>query len=262
MVDAKEGITGMDTTILDEAGLNMVAVFNVSDLPDPLLSSLSSEMEEIDQFQQLLLIGHGGRQMWASVMASPQRDDSNPIDVSSLEVVKRFLEETADCSYQILYPGGPSTLPIQQLGALAGWHHPSPFMVGINQNWGTWFAYRAVVLATTKFPATVRDTQESPCPSCPLKPCIAVCPATAITASDFDLGRCVAYRQEDQSQCAHQCLARQACPVAPQHRYSDEQIHYHYERSLETIRESFGHHEKYEIPGRSALLQHPRRHED
>ena len=52
--------------------------------------------------------------------------------------------------------------------------------------------------------------------------------------SGFDWQACVDYRVAENT-CRDTCLARQACPVGPDHRYSREQMGYHYRISLRTI---------------------------
>jgi hypothetical protein len=51
------------------------------------------------------------------------------------------------------------------------------------------------------------------------------------------MNACADHRLQPDSSCAKTCLSRVACPIAPEHRYSDDQLAYHYSRSLETIRE-------------------------
>ena len=48
---------------------------------------------------------------------------------------------------------GPLRTGLQQLGALVGWHQASRLMIGIDPEWGTWFAYRALVVAAEHVPA-------------------------------------------------------------------------------------------------------------
>ena len=108
-------------------------------------------------------------------------------------------------------------------------------MVGINAQWGTWFAYRVVVLANTEFEPTRPEVGVSPCASCHESPCVDACPGSAITDAGFDLQKCVAYRKKPDSACRATCLARLACPVRKEHRYSGEQIRHTYSISMRII---------------------------
>ena len=74
-----------------------------------------------------------------------------------------------------------------------------------------------------------------PCDTCEDKPCIAVCPAKALNQGDLNLPACLDYRLESHSRCKSQCLSRIICPIAKEHRYSQEQINYHYAISMKMI---------------------------
>lgn len=224
----------MSNNLLWEQGLNLQAIFDLQDLPKDVVAALDDAVPDLSRFRQLILIGHGGRKLWESLKAAHINSD-DPIDTFSVNSVKQYFENHLQhCRYQILYPG-ISPIPLQRLGELAGWHHPSPLRIGINQKWGTWFAYRVLMLADSRFEKTERMVSPSPCEACPDKLCIANCPASALGENDLELGKCIAYRMKTGSDCYENCLARLSCPEGEEHRYSDEQISYHYSRSMMTI---------------------------
>ncbi|ATX79086.1 hypothetical protein Ga0123461_0660 [Mariprofundus aestuarium] len=226
--------------LLNANGLNMQAVFNLSDLPETIRTGLLEQTEIVSSFRQLILIGHGGRGMWEAVQASEFRENSDPIDSFSIDRVERwFAGQVPAADYEIIYPASKCIVPLQSLGRLAGWHHTSPFRIGINQAWGSWFAYRVAALADTDFAPTDRMQLASPCDSCVDKPCVSACPAGLLACGDFSLKGCIDYRLVSESSCKARCLARLACPVASEHRYSTEQINYHYGRSMKTIEEYY-----------------------
>lgn len=221
---------------LAEQGLNLQAVIPVSALPKALCDTISAAGYDLGGNKQLLFVGHAGRAFWQQLSAG-RRHDHNPVDEFTRQQINRWFEQCQPNSeYQWLYPGH-RLIPLQQLGVLAGWHFPSPFMVGVNSRWGSWYAYRAVILADTQFPETEKPQWHSPCVDCLDKPCIAACPASAVSAAGLDLGRCSAFRLEADSPCQYSCLARLSCPVGRQYKYSQEQIHYHYQQSLITLKE-------------------------
>ena len=136
---------------------------------------------------------------------------------------------------RLLYPG-PLPLPLQQLGALAGWHHPSPLGLGIHPHYGLWFAYRAALLTDAELALTPRLEAASPCASCADKPCVSACPVGAVSVdAAFDLNACVDWRLRPDSSCRAGCAARQACPAGAQWRYTPEQTGYHAHRSLAAL---------------------------
>lgn len=219
-----------DTGLLDDAGLNRQAVFNIENIPKELVGH---GCQSGRSYRQLILIGHAGTKLWECVKQSGV-DSENPIDDFTMQTVERwFASCLPENSYEIIYPGSQA-VGLQRLGELAGWHNPSPFMVGIDQEWGTWYAYRAVVLADTRFAPTRRIESESPCTACAHRVCVASCPAGALEGG-FDLGKCASYRREAGSGCKVTCLARLSCPVGSAHRYCDEQIRHSYSRSLQAI---------------------------
>ncbi|PIW50262.1 MAG: hypothetical protein COW18_03920 [Zetaproteobacteria bacterium CG12_big_fil_rev_8_21_14_0_65_54_13] len=229
-----DGVHPNDSAILAHHGLNLQAVFDLCALPADLLAAIDTE-QPVAGYRQLLLFAHGGRDLWQAIADSGDLTGEHPIDRFSVDTVSRYFDEENPASrYRLLYPLQPGTLPLQQLGKLAGWHHASPFRIGVNARWGSWFAYRAAVLADTAFTPTLVMDGASPCDSCMEKPCIAACPVVS-SAGEIPLQACMDERLKPGSRCAMSCLARTACPVMAVARYEPEQIAYHYGRSLETI---------------------------
>jgi hypothetical protein len=233
---------------LDRHGLNLQAVFTIADLPPDITDSIRLATNNADSYRQLILLAHGGRTLW-QVMNETGIESDNPVDDFSIQIAERFFsEQHPENKYEMIYPG-EHPIGLQQLGKLAGWHHDSPFKVGINTTWGTWFAYRVVILADTDFEITTAIQTQSPCEQCSDKPCIDICPANALEKSTLgksalenstlNLASCISYRKQQNSNCKNKCLARLRCPVAPEHRYSNEQVNYHYGVSMKTIEQYY-----------------------
>lgn len=222
------------STPLVDAGLNLQAVFDLDSLPQELKATLKAGCRNFSSFRQLIVLAHGGKKLWSAFKKSGIKSE-NPIDGFTCQTIQHFFNDRhKGMHYEILYPNGPM-LDLQKLGALAGWHHPSPFMVGINQNWGPWFAYRAVILADSDFDLTTREKNPSPCDSCSDKPCITKCPGKAYEKGQLILKKCIDYRKQTPSHCKDKCLSRLACPVGSSHRYEKDQMAYHYGISMKTI---------------------------
>lgn len=223
--------------LLYEHGLNMRAVFDIAALPPSLHDTLARALPDLHQFRQLHLFGQGGRGLWQSLQALDDEHGPEPVDDFAGAVVRRYFDEGLGAPrYRLLLPYGEATLPLQKLGELAGWHHESPFRVGVNGHWGSWFAYRAVVLADTALLPTPKADWGAVCPDCAAKPCINACPVGALATGTLDLEACVDYRLQEGAHCSRQCLARIICPVGAEHRYTKDQIRYHYGRSLITLK--------------------------
>jgi hypothetical protein len=219
-----------DYSLLDDVGLNLHTVFAIDRLPSKIRARLDSEQ----RYRQLILVGNGGRTLWSSILAegivSP-----DPIDDFSVRKVRQWLaSQAAGRRHEFVYPGA-RMIGLQTLGTLAGWHFASPFMVGINEQWGSWFAYRAVVLADTDFEVPRPVAGASPCNRCTARFCVDACPGVAMTDSGFDLQKCVSHRKLSGSACRASCQARLACPVGSEHRYHGDQIRHSYSISMQLI---------------------------
>ncbi|HEX6734134.1 MAG TPA: hypothetical protein VF096_04920 [Azonexus sp.] len=215
---------------LAQAGLNRQHVFNLADLPPTLQEALQPLPGE----RQLILLGHAGRRLWDCVQAVDLSGE-HPIDDYCRQTVARFFaEQLPGETYRLPYPGD-TPIGLQALGTLAGWHRTSPFMVGVDAEWGSWFAYRAVILCATDFAPTPVIEAPSPCLDCRDQPCIAACPAGA-AGTPFNLAACTDERLRVDSGCAYGCLARNACPLGAEHRYVEAQIRHSYAQSLAMLR--------------------------
>ena len=213
----------------DQAGLNRQHVFALDALPAEVRATLG----DTANYTQLILLGHGGKHLWAQVKAASIPGE-HPIDDYTIKIVEQvFAMHFADKKYRILYPG-ETAVGLQQLGTLAGWHQPSPFMVGIDHAWGSWFAFRAAVLANTDFLPFLPVDRSNPCTTCASRPCLTHCPADALM-DGFSLNKCSNYRKQPNSLCRHTCLARLSCPVGTEHRYDEDQIRHTYALSLKAI---------------------------
>ncbi len=223
-----------DFPALAAAGLDLQAVFDLAALPDDLAAPLLEAAGGAGAWRQLILLGHGGRTLWQRVQAAGL-DSPHPIDDYSRAVFVAWMAaELPEATYRLLYPGD-APIGLQRLGALAGWHHPSPLAVGINERWGTWFAYRLAALADTALVPTPPAAWASPCLACDGRPCIAACPAGALDGGILALAPCLAYRRRGDSPCRETCLARTACPAGAGHRYEAAQLRHTYRRSLAMI---------------------------
>lgn len=226
---------------LAAGGLNLLAILPMRDLPDEIKIPLVNVMPGRFLSGCLVLMGNGGGDFW-SHYREQSIDDPDPVDRFSLETGERILRQQLslkESDLQALYPGH-HLVPLQQLGRLAGWHHPSPLGVGINHEWGLWYAYRAAFACTLELPRLTQPKSDNPCDSCREQPCVTRCPAQALDPQKgIDINQCAGLRLADNSPCADRCIGREACPVAPQARYSDEQIRYHYRQSLHTLKQYY-----------------------
>ena len=229
---------------LDDAGINLQAVFELNVLPESQLSSLTDAVDDISQFSHLLLLAHAGKNFWQQMKNWCQQNKerqslTDPVDDYAQFKVEKFLQQQPSIKhFQLVYPSSIH-LNLQAFGKLAGWHFDSPLRVGINHKWGTWFAYRAAVLFAGELQSSQQSQLKPVCSSCMTQACVSACPAKAISLEEYNIQACIHFRLTENSPCRDQCLARLACPVGKQHQYSKQQVNYHYGRSLATIRELY-----------------------
>lgn len=227
---------------LGDSGLNLLNVFSLKTIAESM-----PEFEALEHYSHLLLIGSAGTDLWANLPRKYLDDGDDPVDSYSIDCVQTCLNgHLSQSQWSMLYPelsandaAAGFSVPLQKLGKLAGWHHPSPLGIGINGTHGLWFAYRVVVVIDANVPGAVEGniSSGSPCLSCEAKPCLSHCPAEALKADQPpDLNVCVTHRLAEDSSCASTCLARLACPVGLRFQYSEPQMAYFYDRSLASVR--------------------------
>lgn len=231
-------VSAMAASLLHNGGLNLRAVFHRDALPRALREALPEPA-----LPQVILIGHGGRRLWTVVgerRAAGELDSDHPIDLHTRQTVNAWAAEAlAGKRYRLLFPldgGRYPAIDFRALGRLAGWHFDSPFMVGVHPRWGSWFAYRALLIADSDLPLTAPERGSSPCTSCEAQPCRVACPAGAVAPEGFALGPCSEFRLRPGSPCALTCLSRLACPVGRAHRYDAAQMAHSYQNSLNWLR--------------------------
>jgi len=219
---------------LDASGLNLFAVLAVDGLPTSCRGLLLDLGLDLEKYSSLVLMGNAGTEFWDQIQGK-ELNINHPFDTHSTALATHFSENfLGDIRTEIIYPSS-LPIPLIELGKHAGWSSPSQLGLGIHPSYGTWFAFRVVLLVAAKLPATnLNAGTESPCLNCIEKPCVEICPATD-AHDDFDVHACVDYRQQAKSQCQDRCLARIACPVGIKFQYKIPQMQYHARRSLASI---------------------------
>jgi cyanocobalamin reductase (cyanide-eliminating) / alkylcobalamin dealkylase len=158
------------------------------------------------------------RALWARLLAVRRAD---PALAASRHPVEDYVEQTcaklpdARCLFPHRQYEG-AFLPFQRLAVAAGFGTPSPSQLVIHPVYGPWFALRAVVL-TAGTPTT------------------HALPPAACECADRCRGAFERARQAQTSWRAWLAV-RDACCVGREHRYSDDQIEYHYTKSLDLLR--------------------------
>jgi len=190
----------------------------------------------------LWLAGNVGGSMWDAFQASPFAEDGrpHPLDRWSRRLGDALAQQFGGAA---LYPfdGPPAQShyhPFQQWASRCEPLFPSPLMLRMHPQHGLWHAYRfALIFPTVDTQDRVAlaentgdaSPEENPCLSCIEQPCLQACPVQAYDGQQFAAERCLAHvRQDANQECmTGGCLARNACPVAPQLRYASAQARFH-----------------------------------
>ena len=144
---------------------------------------MAAALDPEGRHRRLILIGHGGRTLWERVKAALATE--HPIDEFTRARVAEWLAaQLPGVAHELVYPGD-TPVGLQALGRLAGWHHESPFRVGVNADWGRG---SPIVPCCWSMP-TCRRAFRRPAPrqhaTCPSQPCVTACPASALSDRDF-----------------------------------------------------------------------------
>jgi hypothetical protein len=220
-------------TRLASRGLNLVGATDAEryDASVPARWAIGPHAPHV---RSLLVIGHGGGGFWthfrralaADPLLAARRD---PLDTFTRAVVTEAVTPVA-AGLPIVFPfeAGPPALSFLHLAECAGLGRSSLLGVLVHPEFGPWIALRAAVLLP--FPCSAPRPADGfdPCPRCVERPCIAACPATAVSPMGWDVPRCAGHRLSGSGDgCDSGCHARLACVYGQAHRYPPEALAFH-----------------------------------
>ena len=176
----------------------------------------------------ILLLGFAGRDGWDQFSNSAEARDkhANPLDRWSSRVIGTLADELGGVA---VFPfSGPPYLPFQQIALSAGQMFRSPLGVLIDPHYGLWHAFRGALVFAHTLALPKSEPCKNPCETCADKPCLSACPVGAFTQRGYDVPRCSDHLHSKSQTCTVQgCLARNACPVGAEHRYSPDQMRFY-----------------------------------
>jgi hypothetical protein len=177
----------------------------------------------------LVLLGWTGGDQWPIFAASPEAHDGVPDPLNRWS--KRLIDGiAAEFGAVALYPfDGPPWLDFQSWALKAEPVHRSPLGMLIHPQWGLWHSYRGALGFRQQLELGPPSTAPHPCEQCADRPCLSACPVSAFAADrPYDYAACLQYLEGDGEDCrTRSCLARRACPVAADKRYSESQASFH-----------------------------------
>ena len=200
------------------------------------LTAEEIEQHEIDPGRPLIaLVGNIGSSYWSSFSESAEYLDNaaDPLDRWSRRIAEAV---AAEFPVTPLYPfEGPPYYPFQRWAQRAEALEQSPVGVMMHPEFGLWHSYRFALLGAEFEAGPAPVSAISPCAECVDKPCLRRCPVGAFDEAGYDVEGCASYlKQTPLAEChALGCLARFACPVAPELRYLPAQGRFHLQAFLE-----------------------------
>lgn len=178
------------------------------------------------------MVGAVGSGFWPFFKASPFFRDGlgDPLDRWSQSIGEELATRFGG---RALYPfEGPPYYPFQQWADRSEATHSSRMMLRIHPRYGLWHAYRFALALPAPLPpqkTSVQPPAPDLCARCSDQPCLQACPVQAYTGDRFVVDACAGHLRTEQGKTCMQtgCLARQACPVGGDFRYTAEHAAFH-----------------------------------
>jgi ferredoxin len=179
--------------------------------------------------KSLILIGHAGSSIWPHFQkwrSAQPHNFANPLDTWSEQVISPI---AAALGGRAVFPFQKPFHPFQQWAMRAQGLRPSPLGILIHPVYGLWHAYRGAIAFEAE--SLIQEAQETshPCDLCAGKPCLSACPVNAFSKDGYDVSACRTHlaSREGNACISGGCLARLACPVGSEFKYSVAQMQFH-----------------------------------
>lgn len=175
----------------------------------------------------LVLLGPDGPAFWPVLTSSPEWQDGgpDPVDRWSRRVIGRL---ACDLGAKARFPfGGPPYQPFIRWAKRSGRAWDSPVTILVHDTAGLLVSYRGAIALPERL--DLPGLPPRPCDSCADKPCLAACPARALTGAGYDVPACHRFLDTDRGRdCMDAgCRVRRACPVSQAYGRVPEQSAYH-----------------------------------
>ena len=182
-----------------------------------------------DEASSVVLLGNVGGSIWPAFSAwRGGYDGDDPLDAWSKAVVAPIAGRLGATAF---YPSDPPYMPFQRWAMRPEGLKASPLGILIHPEYGLWHGYRAALVFREEIAVSMPPPRgTSPCDTCTDRPCLRTCPAGAISPDGFAVAPCRQHLAGEKGQAgcmAAGCVARNACPVGADYRYSPEQLRFH-----------------------------------
>jgi hypothetical protein len=173
----------------------------------------------------LVLLGPD-KGFWSHVIAGLEFSDGapDPMDRWSARVIGRLADAAGGSA---LFPFGEPVRPFVSWALASGHAWVSPVGLLVHDRAGLMVSFRGAILLSERL--ELAPTPSCPCETCAARPCLAACPAGALTEEGYALAACHAYLDTAEGQdCMTQgCRVRRSCPISAGAGRDPEQSAYH-----------------------------------
>lgn len=178
--------------------------------------------------RSVVLLGNIGGSIWRPFAEWRQchPDAADPLDAWSVAVIRPVAEAAGGTAW---FPSERPWQPFQQWAMRAEGLRPSPLGILVHPDYGLWHGYRGAIGFIEAIDHPAVEARPHPCETCIDKPCLASCPAGAVTIDRFDVAACRTYLTGtgEETCMLSGCIARNSCPVGQAYRYPPEQLRFH-----------------------------------
>ena len=184
-------------------------------------------LPDFDRPNALGIVVGNTRALWPRLLTAVHDDVAlrggpDPVDRYTVDRVLGALQPLARRrEVRWAHERPPRRVAMQRLAHVSGLAHLSRSCLNVHRVYGPWIALRAVVVVDDDGPPGAPHDPPSPCPDC-THACLPLFERAAAAL-------CARADQPGLGDTWRLWLAvRDACPVGREHRYSEEQIEYHY----------------------------------
>ncbi len=212
------------------AGFDLIAPLRIGWYNDAV--SAPYDLPDFGSPASLAIVIGNTRALWPTLLAAldPENLADDPIDDYAATTIGAAVRSVG-VPHQLRF--GPEPIPrrvaMQRLAHVAGLAFQSASHLSVHPTYGPWIGLRAAVVLNVRAPDLHRPRLETPCD------CAAHCAAAAIEAAALE--RALAEGHPDRRWRAWLAV-RDACPTGRDHRYSEEQIRYHYTKDRSALLEA------------------------
>ena len=220
---------------LSAAGLNHWGVVSPQEYDATARAGIRTD-DLFPEATSILVLASGGRALWDAFVADLTKhpkhlsEEQHPLDA----YVKRCIDDASsvlgDTPHRWFFASAEADvhLDFRTLAVRAGLGAPSRLGLVIDGVYGPWMGLRAACMLSVSLP--VSEPAADHCGPCPA-PCVSACPGSALEGGRWSVDVCASFHRTS-TDCDTRCDARSACPLGHEHRYSEVQARYHYNRAV------------------------------